>query len=162
METNLKYFNNFTEPIVNLLQRLLEIYEQKDEVPIIEKLKLLGFQLYKIEKNGLAIIGNFRNFNFDKKLFLPYYKINEDVLEQLEALIEDYNDYLFQIPELKAQNQINKISSHLLDINLEKIDWDKVYSTSIYAKLALEVAIELLFFKLNEYLRSIKYFRDLD
>jgi len=115
--------------------------------------------LESIHINGYSVIGIFKNNNYIKEIQIPFYKINEDILDQLESLVEEYNTYLFEEQKNICENDIKRIKKEeLIDLNSNEINWDQVYNTKIYAQIALNTTIELLYVKLIEELDRSKYF----
>jgi len=125
----------------------------------ILKLQSIGYNLDSININGYFVIGIFKNKNYIKEISIPFYKINEDIFDQLESLIEGYNTYILEgTGQIYEKGQIRIKGKELIDFNSNKIDWDKVYNSKIYVQIALNTTIELLFWKLNKELKAMKYF----
>jgi len=134
-----------------------DLSEMNDIDLNVLKLQSIGFNLDYINTNGYSVIGIFRHNNSIKKISIPIYKINEDILDQLKNLIEEYNKYI-----LEEQNLINKndqsirIAKEFINLNSAEINWDKIYNNRTYAQILLNTAVELLYSKLNEELEIIK------
>lgn len=140
-----------TKIIVRLLKRLKTIIDENDLDPNIYKLQLNGFNLEEIQENGHAVTGIFRHNDFIKEVRIPFYKINEDVLDQLDNLVEEYNLYLKEQQNKIYESKRMRIKSKdIINLNSEEINWNKIYSSRTYAQILLNTAVELLYFKLNE------------
>lgn len=138
------------ELVNSIIFQLKEIYDQNDINPIVAKLKSMGYILYNIRTNGYGIIGEFRNKNFIKEIQIPYYKIDEDLLDQFDNMVEEYIDYRLEA----FSSEIQEETHHKLpDFDLDDVDWMEIYNTPEYGKLFLDVTIELLFSRLNDYLK---------
>lgn len=154
-----KVAQDCTTSIAKLLRRLNSLIEENDINSNILKLQSIGFNLESININGYSVIGIFKNNNYIKEIQIPFYKINEDILDQLESLVEEYNTYLFEEQKNICENDIKRIKKkELIDKNSNEINWDQVYNTKIYAQIALNTTIELLYVKLIEELNRSKYF----
>ena len=154
-----KVAQDCTTSIAKLLSRLNSLIEENDKNSNILKLQSIGFNLESIHINGYSVIGIFKNNNYIKEIQIPFYKINEDILDQLESLVEEYNTYLFEEQKNICENDIKRIKKEeLIDLNSNEINWDQVYNTKIYAQIALNTTIELLYVKLIEELDRSKYF----
>ena len=140
-----------------VLNRMRDLSEMNDIDLNVLKLQSIGFNLDYINTNGYSVIGIFRHNNSIKEISIPIYKINEDILDQLKNLIEEYNKYI-----LEEQNLINKndqsirIAKEFINLNSAEINWDKIYNNRTYAQILLNTAVELLYSKLNEELEIIK------
>ena len=151
-----------TKIIFRLLNRLKVITDEKDTDLNMLKLQSFGFSLKTIENNGYSIIGIFRKIGFVKEIHIPFYKINEDVLDQLEDLVEEYNLYLEEQQNKLYENKRSRIKTkEFIDLNSEEINWDKIYNTRTYAQILLNTAVELLYSKFNEELEITKYYKKL-
>ena len=136
------------ELVKSIFFQLEEIYGQNDINPIVFKLKSMGYILFNIRTNGYGIIGDFRNKNFIKEIQIPYYKIDEDLLEQLYNMVEEYRTY-------RLESEIHVIDQQKLkNFDFDDINWSEIYNTPEYVSLFLDVTIELLFSRLNEYLKK--------
>lgn len=138
--------NKITGIIKNLLIRLKQLYDQDDINPKVFKLQSLGVILYSIELNGYSVIGTTRNNNFIKKIHIPYYKIDEDILNQIDSLLDEYKTFVSK-KDSQLYSKINK-----LDLDSEGIDWNKIYNTKVYAKIFLLTSIDLLYQELENQL----------
>ncbi len=148
-----KSAQNHTESIVSLLEMLMHLIEEKDIDPNVFQLQSNGFKLESIDNHGYAINGIFKKKNCKKEIQIPFYKINEDILEQLEFLAEGYNTYLLEDRNMSIKHNIDKIEANdFIDLNSNEINWEKVYNTRSYAQVALNTTVELLCTKLNEQL----------
>lgn len=139
--------------VKSIVLQLKELYDQNDIDPIVVKLQSKGYTLYNIRKNGYGIIGDFRNGSFIKEIHIPFYKIDEDLIDQLYNMLEEYSTY--RLEALNSEIQVN--NHHKLmnfDIDFDDTDWIEIYNTPEYVSLFLDVTIELLFSKLNEYLKK--------
>lgn len=151
----------FTKIIVRLLKRLKTIIDENDLDPTMHKLQSYGFNLEEIKDNGHAVAGIFRNNDFIKEIQIPFYKINEDIIDQLEGLVEEYNLYLEEQQNKPYENKRSRIKAkEFIDLNSEEINWDKIYNTRAYAQILLNTAVELLYSKLNEELEISKYYKN--
>lgn len=163
MEIKIEYNHSLSDFIINLLEYLFELKEQGGITTKIYQLNSSGYKLNHIEKNIFAIKGIFTNKNFEKAIWIPYYRINEDILDQLRILIEEHNQYILEKNNLTNQNFNYKITLiDLLDLESDKINWEVVYKTPIYNKLFFNIAIELLYYKLFEFLNQTYIFNDLN
>lgn len=154
-----KVAQDCTTSIAKLLSRLNSLIEENDINSNILKLQSIGFNLESIHINGYSVIGIFKNNNYIKEIQIPFYKINKDILDQLESLVEEYNTYLFEEQKNICENDIKRIKKkELIDINSNEINWDQVYNTKIYTQIALNTTIELLYVKLFKELDRSKYF----
>ena len=133
MQTNFEIDN---KQIEKFLQYLIDFDDLKDIDENVYKLKSLGYNLVKIDKDGYSISGIFRNKNFNKVFYVPYYEIHEDILEQLAAVFDDFSG--------TALNPIDENS----------IYWDSVFESESYNKLFFNTSIELLYCKLDIYLKN--------
>jgi len=148
-----KSAQNHTESIVSLLEMLMHLIEEKDIDPNVFQLQSNGFKLESIDNHGYAINGIFKKKYYKKEIQIPFYKINEDILEQLEFLAEGYNTYLLEDRNMSIKHNIDKIEANdFIDLNSNEINWEKVYNTRSYAQVALNTTVELLCTKLNEQL----------
>ena len=136
--------------VKELVLQLEELHNQSDINITVFRLQSMGYLLQNIRRSGFGIIGEFRNGNFVEEIHVPYYKIDEDIIDQLYNMIEEYNSYRLETPD--AEIQINK------NYELESINWLEIYNTPEYIRLFLETATELLFSKLEGYLRKHKKF----
>lgn len=134
------------ELVKSIIFQLEEIRGQNDIDPIVAKLKSIGYILYNIRTNGYGIIGVFRNKNFVKEIQIPYYKIAEDLLDQIDNMLEEYIHY-------RLEAFPSEIHHKLPDFDLEDVDWMEIYNTPEYGKLFFDITIELLFSRLNDYLK---------
>jgi len=147
-----------TKSVVNLLSRLNSLVEENDINSNILKLQSIGLNLESIHLNGYSVIGIFKNNDYVKEIRIPFYIINEDILDQLGNLVEEYNLYLLEVQNNICENDIERIKKkELLDIRSDEINWDKVYNTKIYAQITLNTTIELLYAKLIKELERSKY-----
>ncbi|MEE9378500.1 MAG: hypothetical protein V3V33_10750 [Candidatus Lokiarchaeia archaeon] len=136
-----------TELVKKLLNRLYEVKKQEDIDPIVFELQKLGYRLNSINNYTYMLISTFIKNDAHYELQIPYYKINEDILEQLKAIMEEYFHYVSEKMQFQKENP--------LDIDMEEIDWDDIYRSRIYAKLSLQMIIELLYEKLYEELSKV-------
>ena len=139
------------ELVKSIIIQLEEIRSQNDIDPIVAKLKSIGYILYNIRTNGYGIIGVFRNKNFVKEIQIPYYLIDEDLLEQVFVMLEEYMAYRLEAFPSEIQEEIH---SKLTNLDIEDVDWMVLYNTPEYGKVLLDVTIELLFSRLDDYLKS--------
>ena len=135
--------------VKNLVLQLKGLFDMSAINPIVVKLQSMGYILYNIRTNGYGIIGNFRNGIFIKEIHIPFYKIDEDLLDQLYNMLEEYITY-----RLEALNSKIQVNDHHKLMNFDDIDWIEIYNTPEYVSLFLDVTIELLFSRLNEYLKK--------
>jgi len=153
-----KNSQKFTKSILKLLNRLNSLNEELDIDSNIFKLQLIGFNLDCINNIGYSVIGIFKHNNFIKEIQIPFYKINEDILDQLESFIEEYNTYILENQNQVYENDKSRIKvKELINLNSKKIEWDKIYNTKIYAQIALNTTIELLYANLSEELQRVKF-----
>ena len=138
-----------TELVKNLLNHLYELNKQEDIDPNVFELENLGFRLNSIENYKNVVRGTFIKNDDSYKIQIPYYKISEDILEQLKAVMEEYCQFLSEKKLVKFQE------SYFLDIEMEEIDWDAIYNSKIYGKLSLQTTVELLYEKLYELLSKV-------
>jgi len=138
------------ELVKSIIFQLKEIFDQNDINPIVAKLKSMGYILYNIRTNGYGIIGDFRNKNFIKEIQIPYYKIDEDLLEQIDNMLEEYIVFRFEAFSSEIQEKAHR---KLMKFDFDDVDWIEIYNTPEYGRILLDVAIELLFSRLNEYLK---------
>ena len=137
--------------VKSIVFQLKELNDQNDINLIVFKLQSMGYILSNIRTNGYGIIGDFRNKNFNKEIQIPYYKVDEDILVQLYNIVEEYRTY-------RSESEISKIQvidqQKLKNFDFDNIDWSEIYKTPDYVSLFLDVTIELLFSRLNEYLKK--------
>lgn len=139
--------------VKSIVLQLKELYDQNDINPIVVKLQSIGYILYNIRSNGYGIIGDFRNGNFIKEIHIPFYKIDEDLLDQLYNMFEEYSTY--RLEGLNSEIQVNDHHKSMnFDIDSDDIDWIEIYNTPEYVSLFLDITIELLFSRLDEYLKK--------
>lgn len=139
--------------VKKIVLQLKELYNQNDINPTVIRLQSMGYNLYNIRRNGYGIIGEFRNGNFIKEIHISYYKIDDDILDQLYNMLEEYS--IYRLEALNSEIQVN--DHHELvnsDIDFDDINWIEIYNTPEYAGLFLNVANELLFSRLNEDLKK--------
>lgn len=150
-----------TNTVIKLLNRLYSLIEENDIASNILKLQSNGFNLDSILNNGYSVIGIFKHNNDIKEIHIPFYKINEDVLDQLDDLVEEYNLYLEEQQNKPYENKRSRMKAkEFIDLNSEEINWDKIYNTRTYAQILLNTAVELLYSKLNEELEISKYYKN--
>ena len=135
--------------VKTIVLQLKELYDQNDIDPLVVKLQSTGYVLYNISINGYGIIGDFRNGAFIKEFHIPYYKIDDDLLDQLYNMLEEYSTY-----RLEALNSEIQTNDHHKLMNFDDIDWIEIYNTPEYVSLFLDVTKELLFSRLDEYLKK--------
>lgn len=153
-----KSFQNKTKLVLKLLYHLKELYDQVDVDSTVFKLKKLGFELYHIEYIGCFLAGTFKNSELSKEILVPYYKINDDILDSLESLKDEYNQYILeQRTPASKNNTLSNQEALLLDLDSEQINWDTVYRSRIYAKIALDTTIELFYYELKNELMETNY-----
>jgi len=144
--------------VLKLLYYLKELYDQEDVDSTVFKLKKLGFELYHIEYTGCFLAGTFKNSELSKEILVPYYKINDDILDSLESLKDEYNQYILeQRTPASKNNSISNQEALLLDLDSEQINWDTVYRSRIYAKIVLATTIELFYYELKNDLMETNY-----
>lgn len=136
------------ELVKSIIFQLEELSSQNDINPIVAKLKSMGYILYNIRTNGYGIIGGFRNKDFIKEIQIPYYKIEEDLLDQVDNMLEEYITYRLEAFSSEFQEE-----AHHNLIDFDDVDWTEIYNTPEYGRLFLDITIELLFSELNEYLK---------
>ena len=145
-----KILQSPTRLIIKLLNRLYELNGQTDLHPIIYDLKKKGYKLESINPYPYNVSGQFTKEGFSYEISIPYFKINEDILNQLKSMLQEYFQYL---SESMGNDYKEK---YAFNIDSEKIDWNEVYGSSIYAKFSLETTIELLYERFYEYLTNSK------
>ena len=137
----------------SLILELKRLYDQSDINPIIIKLQSMGYNLYNIRKKGYGMIGVFKNANFDKEVQVPYYKISEDISIQLNNIFEEYCKYKLETLNFEIQDDdFDKLLN--FDMDAEGLDWNEIYNSRDYISLFLEVTTELLYSRLNDYLKK--------
>ena len=158
MFLEVKSSKKFTKTILKLLDRLNSLTEAQNFDSNIFKLQLNGFNLDCINVIDYSVIGIFKQNNFTKEIQIPSYKINEDILDQLEGFIEEYNTYLLENQNQDYENDKRRTKvKELINLNSKDIDWDKIYNTKIYAQIALNTTIELLYANLSEEPQKINF-----
>ncbi|KKM91228.1 hypothetical protein LCGC14_1230630 [marine sediment metagenome] len=139
MFLEVKSSKKFTKTILKLLDRLNSLTEAQNFDSNIFKLQLNGFNLDCINVIDYSVIGIFKQNNFTKEIQIPSYKINEDILDQLEGFIEEYNTYLLENQNQDYENDKRRTKvKELINLNSKDIDWDKIYNTKIYAQIAFK------------------------
>ena len=108
---------DLVEFVKTLVLQLKDLYDQNDIDPIMVDLQSMGYKLYNIRKNGYGMIGNFRNGNFTKEIHIPYCEIDDDLLDQIYNMLDEYNTY--RLETLNSEIQVN--DHKFLNLNLKKI-----------------------------------------